>query len=377
MASAWELYKAQEAIVADGRAARRDVTLFHGRGGSVGRGGGPTAARDSVAAARIDRRHAARDGAGRDDPGAGSGCPASRCARSRSTRPRRSTRCWPSRARWRALAGAWTAGGIGGTGFRSVVHDDPRFLRYFQAATPEAELDGLHIGSRPARREPGGARRAARDSVAVRVDPDAAAPRVVARRRALDPPNPRITTRARPAAPCTASGRSSARLIDLLQMALAKADPAIAAHYDATGPDRPAGLCARVAGPPGAGHERRARDHGAGHLLADNPVLRRSIDVRNPYVDPINLVQVELLRRLALLRDANAEETVWLRRALLVTINGVAAGMRNTGNSSRRHGLGGPFLRLLDRERDPHNQTDGFGRRPADRRRARCCQAPR
>ena len=66
-------------------------------------------------------------------------------------------------------------------------------------------------------------------------------------------------------------------------------------------------------------------------LLANNPVLRRSIDVRNPYVDPINLLQVELLRRLRNARDKHAEETVWLRRALLVTINGVAAGMRNTG----------------------------------------------
>jgi phosphoenolpyruvate carboxylase len=70
---------------------------------------------------------------------------------------------------------------------------------------------------------------------------------------------------------------------------------------------------------------------GRQQLLADNPVLRRSIDVRNPYVDPINLLQVELLRRLREAPDAKAEETVWLRRALLVTINGVAAGMRNTG----------------------------------------------
>ena len=55
-------------------------------------------------------------------------------------------------------------------------------------------------------------------------------------------------------------------------------------------------------------------------------MLRRSIDVRNPYVDPINLVQVELLRRS---RSGKADAT--LERALLVTINGIAAGMRNTG----------------------------------------------
>ena len=66
---------------------------------------------------------------------------------------------------------------------------------------------------------------------------------------------------------------------------------------------------------------------GHDRLLAGSPVLRRSIDVRNPYVDPINLVQVELLRRL---RSGEGEESE-LRDALLITVNGIAAGMRNTG----------------------------------------------
>jgi phosphoenolpyruvate carboxylase len=61
-------------------------------------------------------------------------------------------------------------------------------------------------------------------------------------------------------------------------------------------------------------------------LLADNPVLRRSINVRNPYVDPLNLMLVELLRRLHEMGDDDH-----IRDALLVTINGIAAGMRNTG----------------------------------------------
>jgi phosphoenolpyruvate carboxylase len=120
--------------------------------------------------------------------------------------------------------------------------------------------------------------------------------------------------------------------VELMEMALAKADAGIAAHYDRhLVPDDQQDLGAML-------RERlqRAIDtviQVTGHhqLLADNPVLRRSIDVRNPYVDPINLLQVELLRRLRNTTDAHAEETVWLRRALLVTINGVAAGMRNTG----------------------------------------------
>ena len=64
------------------------------------------------------------------------------------------------------------------------------------------------------------------------------------------------------------------------------------------------------------GHER---------LLETNHVLRRSIDVRNPYVDPINLVQAEILRRYR----SNPDPT--LRDAFVITVNGIAAGMRNTG----------------------------------------------
>jgi phosphoenolpyruvate carboxylase len=122
--------------------------------------------------------------------------------------------------------------------------------------------------------------------------------------------------------------------LGLIEMALAKADADIAAHYD------------RFLVPSDLQHlgeALRGRLAGAvdavlaisrhGQLLEDNPVLRRSIDVRNPYVDPINLLQVELLRRLrsAEKADADESETDWLRRALLVTINGIAAGMRNTG----------------------------------------------
>jgi phosphoenolpyruvate carboxylase len=112
-------------------------------------------------------------------------------------------------------------------------------------------------------------------------------------------------------------------------MVLAKAAPAIAEHYERTlVPDSRTGI----------GQDLRDRFErtvatvlrvtGHDELLAGNPVLRRSIDVRNPYVDPINLVQVELLRRL---RSEQCEDPELLRDALLVTVNGVAAGMRNTG----------------------------------------------
>ena len=114
--------------------------------------------------------------------------------------------------------------------------------------------------------------------------------------------------------------------IGLIEMVLAKADGHIAAEYDRR-------LVPEELKPIGA--DLRARLQRAiggilqisGHheLLESNPVIRRSIDVRNPYVDPLNLVQVELLRRL---REHDDPRT---RAALMVTVNGIAAGMRNTG----------------------------------------------
>jgi phosphoenolpyruvate carboxylase len=115
-------------------------------------------------------------------------------------------------------------------------------------------------------------------------------------------------------------------VLDRVEMVLAKSEPAIAARYDEAlvpEPLRPIGDGLRA---------RQARTVatllavlGRDGLLERNPVLRRSIDVRNPYVDPLNLLQVELLRRL---RNDERPELV---EALTATFNGVAAGMRNTG----------------------------------------------
>ena len=179
--------------------------------------------------------------------------------------------------------------------FRRTVYDDPRCLAYFRAATPEAELDAMHIGSRPGSRERQGALQALRAipwqfawmqtrlmlpswlgvEEAIR-DTD----RDICREMYRDFPFFRST-------------------IELVEMALAKADAGIAAHYDRhLVPDDQQDLGAML-------RERLQRAIDAvidvtGHqqLLADNPVLRRSIDVRDPLVDPINLLQVSLLRRL-------------------------------------------------------------------------------
>jgi phosphoenolpyruvate carboxylase len=116
--------------------------------------------------------------------------------------------------------------------------------------------------------------------------------------------------------------------VDLIEMVLAKTSPAIHAQYDERlVPESLAPLGAQLREELAQTNEAVRRITGHERLLEHNHVLRRSIDVRNPYVDPINLVQVDLLKRLRAGEGADQR----LLDALLVTVNGIAAGMRNTG----------------------------------------------
>jgi phosphoenolpyruvate carboxylase len=115
--------------------------------------------------------------------------------------------------------------------------------------------------------------------------------------------------------------------MDLFEMVLAKADAHIAAEYDRQlVPAELLPLGEQLRERLGLAIETVLAVTGHRELLEENRVLRRSIDVRNPYVDPINLVQVSLIRRLR-----NGEADARLRHAFMVTVNGIAAGMRNTG----------------------------------------------
>jgi phosphoenolpyruvate carboxylase len=329
LGAAWELYKAQEAIVEVCRARGVKLTLFHGRGGSVGRGGGPTyMAIQSQPPGSVDGRIRVTEQGEMVQAKFGLEDIAVRTLEIYTTATLEATLvpvrlpAADDRARMDALAAA------SATGYRALVYGHPRFVEYFRSVTPEPELALLNIGSRPTHRARGG-----QEVQSLRAIPwqfawtqtrlllgswlgiDVAVGDAVARgeRDALrrmyeDWPFFRST-------------------IDLVEMVLAKADARIAERYDRA-------LVAADLQP--LGDELRARLIRAidavlavaGHreLVAGNPVLRRSIDVRNPYVDPINLVQVELLRRL---RTQGPNER--LERALLVTMNGIAAGLRNTG----------------------------------------------
>jgi phosphoenolpyruvate carboxylase len=340
VAAAWELYKAQESIVEACAAHGVAVTLFHGRGGSVGRGGGPTyLAIQSQPPGSVDGTLRVTEQGEMIQAKFGLPGIAVRTLEVYTTATLEGALAKPSTIdpSWRDVMDRLAASAH--AAFHQIVHD-PRFPLYFRAATPEAELDALHIGSRPARRPGGG----------------------LSALRAIPWQFAWTQTRlllaswlgAEVMRPSTDEEQAAYRemyrdwpffrsMVDLLQMALAKADEGIAAHYDRHLVPEDLQLLASSL----RGRLQQATDAvlaitGHDRLLADALVLRRSIDVRNPYVDPINLVQVELLRRLAALRSAvvtddpsteesRAHDIAALRAALMVTINGIAAGMRNTG----------------------------------------------
>ncbi len=331
LAAGWDIYKAQEAVGAACARHGVGVTLFHGRGGSVGRGGGPTyMAIKAQPPGSIDGTLRVTEQG--EMLQALFGLP-DIAVRTMEVYTTGTLEAWlqpvaAPAAEWRAAMDRLSADAR--ARYRSVVYEDERFIDYLYAATPLAEIDGLNIGSRPARRGASGGAGAS-----------------VASLRAIPWQFGWTQTRlmlgawlgledALERAIARGEGELLSRMVRewphfqstmaLIEMVLAKAEGRIAAEYD------------RQLVPPALqplGEELRARLaratalllEVAGHaeLLESNPVIRRSIDVRNPYVDPLNLIQVELLRRV---REAPDPAT---RAALMVTVNGIAAGMRNTG----------------------------------------------
>ena len=150
LAAAWELYKAQESIVEASRAHGVPVTLFHGRGGSVGRGGGPThLAIRSQPPGSIDGTLRVTEQGEMIQAKFGLPGIALRTLEVYTTATLEATLADPAPVEpaWRAAMDRLASNSR--DAFRRTVYDDPRFLEYFRAATPEAELDAMHIGSRP------------------------------------------------------------------------------------------------------------------------------------------------------------------------------------------------------------------------------------
>jgi phosphoenolpyruvate carboxylase len=332
LAADWELYKVQERLVAVCRQAGVTPRFFHGRGGSPGRGGAPTYE------AILSQPPGATNGALRvTEQGEMIQAKFGQVGIAERTleiyvSATLETSLSPPRepdAAWRHIMDELAASGR--QAYERLVKGDPDFLEYFRNATPVTELGQLNIGSRPARRSP-----------ATGIETLRAIPWVFAwtQSRLMLPGWLGFDDALREALDrgCLSELQRMHRewtffrsSVSLVEMVLAKADAGIAARYD----ERlvPASLQE-------LGRRLRERLAAASHavlavtgnhaLLDGNRVLQRSIAVRNPYVDPINIMQVEMLRRTRAGGPAEAVDPT-LRDTLLASMNGIAAGMRNTG----------------------------------------------
>ena len=330
LGAAWAQFRAQEKLTGLFREHGIPLTLFHGRGGSISRGGSPTRmallsqpsgsvagrirvteqgevirfkyGRPSVAAFNLEQYVAATLEATLLPP--------------REPRPQ-----------WREQMEKLTR--ISVEGYRQVVRDDPALVRYLRTVTPETELSRLALGSRPARRKSDGGIESLRAIpwvfawTQIRLMLPAWLGTGAALEAALEDQSD--TDRIREMASHWPFFQG---VVDMLEMVLAKADSRVAAWYEERLTDDADlmrlgdSLRQRLAGTV----EALGRLTGRGDLLDNNPVMRWSIRVRDPYTDPLHLLQAELMARL---RDRDSDKV--LESALMVTIAGIAAGLRNTG----------------------------------------------
>jgi phosphoenolpyruvate carboxylase len=341
LAAAWMLHKAQFALAEAARSRGVELTIFHGRGGAIGRGGGPTnrailglapgslagrlkmTEQGEVIAANysnpvIARRHLEQ---------------ATGAVLLAST-PEHAERLERALANGTPILDELAA--TSRAAYRALVHDDPGFASFFRDVTPIRELSDLRLGSRPAAR----GRDAAPSIDSLRAIPWTFAwaqsrinlPGWYGLGSALE-----AYHWAHGEAGLDAIARLArdwpflSSLLDNAEMSLAKADMGVARTYAALAK--------------GPGDDRRwmaiedeyrrtvallGRVTGRERLLDGAPVLQRSVALRNPYVDSLSELQVRLLNRLRRLPPDDPERDRVLRLVQL-TVNGVAAGLQSTG----------------------------------------------
>ena len=335
LTSSWEIFKAHRALHDVARACNVKLRLFHGRGGTVGRGGGPTHR------AIVAQPAGAFGGSFRiteqgevlnwkySDPVLTEWNLELMVAASLEALLRPGQKRNPGQEeRWAAVMEELSQHAF--QFYRERIAENPDIFAYFHESTPVTELEHARIGSRPARR---GATKGLEDLRAI--------PWVFGwmqsrhllpawfgvgyafeRFIAASPGNAELLRE------MMQSFYFFEDLVRNVEIGLAKADMEIARLYSSLVRDEK--LRTRNYSMLLEEFERSLRAvltvTGQDRLLETNPVLDRSIRLRNPYVDPLSLIQVELLRR-----KRSGEDSPQLNYALAATINGIAAGLRNTG----------------------------------------------
>ena len=339
LTSTWEIFRAHRALHQVASECGVRLRLFHGRGGTVGRGGGPThraiyaqPAGAFTGQIRITEQGEVLNWKYSDVILAERNLELM-IAASLDALARPNARN-PEGHFTGVLAPEWEAAfselsSVSFSFYREHILDDPEVLQYFEEATPVAELEHAKIGSRPSRR---GGRRSLGDLRAIPwvfgwTQSRQLVPAWFAVGHALEA----YGQKPGGSAVLAIMAREFPLFIDLIrnvEMALAKSDFGIAQLYASLVTDSV--VRDRVFNKLEAEFHRTRRSiltiTGQSELLENNQVLARSIRLRNPYVDPISLIQVDLLRRKRAGDDSDA-----INRALSATINGISAGLRNTG----------------------------------------------
>ncbi|KAE9532445.1 phosphoenolpyruvate carboxylase [Ursidibacter arcticus] len=330
LAASWAQYRAQEALVNLCEKFNIELTLFHGRGGTIGRGGAP-----AHAALLSQPPRSLKNGLRVTEQGEmirfKLGLPAvavesldlyaSAILEANIFPPPEPQQTW------RNVMDQGSA--ISCEIYRNIVRGEPDFVPYFRAATPELELSKLPLGSRPAKRNPNGGVESLRAIPWIfawmqnRLMLPAWLGAGAALRQLIEQGNESLLKEM-----CEQWPFFSTR-IGMLEMVFSKTDLWLAEHYDQRlvpeklhhlGKSLRSQLQADIKTVLSLAHE--------GQLMADLPWIAESIALRNVYTDPLNLLQVELLHRL---RNQGDSPNPALEQALMITITGIAAGMRNTG----------------------------------------------
>ena len=347
--STWQIWKAHRELHSVARECGVTLRLFHGRGGTVGRGGGPT--HRSIFAQPVDsftgelrlteqgevlnwkysdvilaERNlelmiaASLDSLARPDAALQKG----------AATPHLTGEITPA---WEAAMERLSETSY--AFYRQHIIDNPETFTYFEQATPVAELENARIGSRPAKRT---GKRTMADLRAIPwvfgwMQSRQLVPAWFGVGHALD-----TFVRENPdgLAQLQSMTRDFPLFVDIIrnvEMALAKSDFGIAKLYASLVEDET--LRDRVYNTLKSEFDLTQKMvlavTGQQRLLQTNPVLERSIRLRNPYVDPLSLLQVELMRRKRAAVANGESDSTELNRAISATINGISAGLRNTG----------------------------------------------
>jgi len=327
LAAAWAQYRAQEELLQTCSEYATRLTLFHGRGGTIGRGGAP--AREALLS---QPPGSLRNGLRVTEQGemiraklGWTSMAVKTLALYTGAICRANLLTPPApRSEWRQLMSTLASDSC--DAYRAVVREEPDFVAYFRHATPEQELGKLPLGSRPARRAGPGGIESLRAIPWIfawsqnRLILPAWLGAGAALRLALDRGQGDMLREMAAIWPFFATR------LAMLEMVFAKTDAGISAYYD----ERLVPATLQRIGD--ALRRQLASDTatvleigGNPRLLAAEPWISESLRLRNIYTEPLNMLQAELLQR-----NRKVPEPV-LERAIMVTIAGIAAGMRNTG----------------------------------------------